>query len=220
MSDSQETPRPPQTAEFGYVTADGPAHDYPIEGTAAIRKISVGAFDNNVYVIRCTETGEALVIDGAADPARITDAVGDATVVGIAQTHAHHDHIAALRELADTWRCPVYAHDDDRYPVEHVSTRDGDEIAVGSLVVRVLHTPGHTPGSLSFLCGSTLFSGDTLFPGGPGATQDPDRFAEIMGSLSRLFALDDATRVCPGHGLDTTIGRERPHVETWRARGW
>jgi glyoxylase-like metal-dependent hydrolase (beta-lactamase superfamily II) len=85
----------------------------------------------------------------------------------------------------------------------------------------VLHTPGHTPGSLCLVSEPFLFSGDTLFPGGPGATDaDPMRFAQIMTSLGRLFALPDETRVCPGHGLDTFIGRERPYVETWRDRGW
>lgn len=220
MSTSKDTPRPPATAEFGHVRPDGPPHDYAVEGTAAIRKVSVGAYDNNVYIIRCTETNEALVIDGAADPDRIVHAVGNARVVGIAQTHGHPDHVGALRSLVQSWDIPVYANEGDAYRVPVAAMSDGDELTVGSLTVRALHTPGHTPGSLSFVCGSTLFSGDTLFPGGPGATQGAERFAEVMASLDRLFALDDATRICPGHGLDSTIGRERPHVEIWRGRGW
>ena len=83
-----------------------------------------------------------------------------------------------------------------------------------------MHTPGHTPGSTSFRAGPFLFSGDTLFPAGPGGTDGSAQFSQVMQSLDRLFGLPDETRICPGHGLDSTLGRERPHVETWRARGW
>jgi glyoxylase-like metal-dependent hydrolase (beta-lactamase superfamily II) len=99
--------------------------------------------------------------------------------------------------------------------------RDGEVLRLGGVEVRVLHTPGHTPGSTCYAVGGFLFSGDTLFPGGPGNTfGSADAFAQIMSSLDALFALPDETRVLPGHGIDTRIGLERPHVDAWRARGW
>lgn len=220
MSEAQETPRPPQTREFAHVIPGGAEHVYDMEGCAVITKFSVGQYDNNVYIVRCSNTGEALVVDGAADPERIIEVVGDAKVVAIAQTHNHFDHVQALSALVEAWGCTVYAHDDDSYPVPTESVTDGQKIDIGGVSVEVLYTPGHTPGGLTFRVGSTLLTGDTLFPGGPGATGKTSQFAQVMGSLDRLFALPDETRVCPGHGLDTTLGRERPHVETWRARGW
>jgi glyoxylase-like metal-dependent hydrolase (beta-lactamase superfamily II) len=131
--------------------------------------------------------------------------------------------VQALEKLVAELGVPVHAHpaDGKTMPVRTVDLGEGDVQSVGGVAVRVMHTPGHTPGSLCFLAGGFVFSGDTLFPGGPGATDgDPKRFAQVMTSLARLFALPDDTRVHPGHGLDTVIGRERPYVETWRARGW
>ncbi|MGH2829062.1 MAG: MBL fold metallo-hydrolase [Actinomycetota bacterium] len=217
-----ETPRPPATAEFGHVTAGGAAHEYPPSGSLRVRKISVGSFDNNVYVL--TSGAEALVVDGADEPDRIRELAGEIAVTSIVQTHGHFDHVRALESLAASWGCPVYAHTGDagRMPVPTSPLGEGDTLRVGDVEVSVLHTPGHTPGSLCFVADGFLFSGDTLFPGGPGNTEgDPMRFAQIMEQLeSKLFALPDATRVCPGHGLDTFIGREREHLSVWQARGW
>ncbi|MCA1832520.1 MAG: MBL fold metallo-hydrolase [Actinomycetota bacterium] len=211
----QETPRPPATAEFGHVTPDGPAHHYPDTGVA---KLSVGAYDNNVYVI--ARDGQGIIVDGAADPERILKEVAGLAVAGIVQTHNHFDHVQALADLVAALNVPVYAHRLDAPPVGFEPLDEGS-VTIGSITLRVLHTPGHTPGSLCYLIDEFLFSGDTLFPGGPGNTDgDPSRFANVMASLDRLFVLPDATRVLPGHGLDTTIGRERPYVETWRTRGW
>jgi len=118
---------------------------------------------------------------------------------------------------------PVYAHPNDasRVPVPTKPLSGGETLHVGDVAVDVIHTPGHTPGGLCFLARGHLFSGDTLFPGGPGNTGGRRAaFIEVMRSLDKLFELPDETRVSPGHGLDTTIGRERQYVETWRARGW
>jgi glyoxylase-like metal-dependent hydrolase (beta-lactamase superfamily II) len=223
MSDraSQETPRPPETAEFGHVVPGGPAHEYPpARGAPRVTKLSVGPYDNNVYVV--ADGGEALIVDGAAEPDRILDAVKGLDVVAIVETHDHADHVQALPALTKALGCPVLAHPDDRWPVPTDPVADGATIRVGASRVRAIHTPGHTPGSTCYVAGPFLFSGDTLFPGGPGNTgEDPVRFGRIMRSLDHLFAtLPDDTRICPGHGVDSTIGRERPHVETWRARGW
>ncbi len=217
-----ETPRPPATAEFGAVTPGGAPHDYPELPDLRVTKLSVGPYDNNVYILR--SGGEALIVDGAADAARILEQAGDDRVIGIVQTHGHFDHVQALKELTGSLECPVYAHPDDGsgMPVPTQALNDRDPLTVGSVTISVLHTPGHTPGSLCFVAGTFLFSGDTLFPGGPGNTEgDAARFAQIMEQLeAKLFTLPDATRVCPGHGLDTFIGREREHLSTWRRRGW
>jgi glyoxylase-like metal-dependent hydrolase (beta-lactamase superfamily II) len=213
------TPHPPPSPEFGPVEPGGPAHHYPSVGGTGVRKLSVGPLSNNVYVIEAG--GEALIIDGADEAPRILSEVEELRVVGVAQTHNHPDHTGALRELVQALDVPVYSHPRDPMPVAAVPIADGDSIDVGGAVVRSLHTPGHTPGSTCFLLGEFAFTGDTLFPGGPGATGgDRARFASIMAGLDRLFALPDATRICPGHGLDTTIGRERRHLDVWRARGW
>lgn len=216
-----ETPHPPATEEFGHVTTGGPGHTYPpAAGGPSVKKFSVGPWDNNVYVI--SAGGEAIVVDGAAEPDRILQELEGLRCVGIVETHGHHDHVGALTDLVRALDVPVLAHPDDRMPVAARPLLGGERLPVGGARLEVLATPGHTPGSLCYRIGDFLFSGDTLFPGGPGNTfGDAGAFARIMASLDSLFAaLPDGTRVCPGHGLDTTIGRERPNVETWRARGW
>lgn len=217
--DEDVTPHPPSTAEFGAVARGGPAHEYPpsSDGTR-VRKLCVGPFENNVYVI--ANGGEAILVDGADEPERIIGELDGLRVVAIVETHNHPDHVEALPALVERVGAPVFAHPADPMPVPTEPLADGDELAVGSASLRALHTPGHTPGSVSYVLGTFAFTGDTLFPGGPGGTHDAERFARIMRSVDRLFELPDETRVLPGHGLDTTIGRERPFVEVWRARGW
>jgi glyoxylase-like metal-dependent hydrolase (beta-lactamase superfamily II) len=216
---SGETPHPPATAEFGHVTPGAATHSYDEVAGLRVKKFSVGPYDNNVYVV--SSNGEAMIVDGANDADRILAEVDGLQVVAIAQTHGHFDHVQALDRLVKELGVPVHAHGGDRIPVPTEHLGEGDELQVGDVSLRVMHTPGHTAGSVCFVAGPFLFSGDTLFPGGPGNTDgDPKRFAQVMTSLGRLFALPDETRVCPGHGLDTFIGRERPYVEAWRARGW
>jgi glyoxylase-like metal-dependent hydrolase (beta-lactamase superfamily II) len=221
VSPEDETPHPPATAEFGAVTPGGVTHHYASAAGLQVKKFSVGSFDNNVYVI--SSNGVALIIDGANDAERILAEVADVKVKAILQTHGHPDHVQALTKLKAELDVPIYAHGRDArmLPVNSEDLGEGDTIRIGDATIRVLHTPGHTPGSLCFVSEPFLFSGDTLFPGGPGNTDgDPKRFAQIMVSLGRLFTLPDETRVCPGHGLDTFIARERPYVEVWRDRGW
>ena len=198
------------------------AHHY--EGDDLIvRKIEVGSMENNVYVLECPETHDALLVDGCFEPDTILRACDGATVVGILQTHGHMDHVQALPELKQRLDVPVYAHAGDDYPVtiDHV-LRDGEDIAFGNRSARALHTPGHTAGGTCYLVGRHLISGDTLFPGGPGNTWgNKQAFAQIIDSIrSKLFVLPDDTRVYPGHGKDTTIGAEKPHLDEWIERGW
>lgn len=188
-----------------------------------VRKIEVGDMGNNTYVLECPETHEALLVDGCFEADKIVTACEGAAVVGIVQTHGHFDHVQALRELKEKLGVPVHAHSGDAYPVAiDDELSHGQTIGFGNRRVEVLHTPGHTPGSVCLLLGTHLVSGDTLFPGGPGNTfGDKAAFAEIIDSVSKnLFVLPDETRVYPGHGDDTTIGTEKPHLQEWIERGW
>ncbi|MFP5351701.1 MAG: MBL fold metallo-hydrolase [Actinomycetota bacterium] len=198
------------------------AHHY--EGTDLIvRKIQVGNMENNVYVLECPETHEALLVDGCFESDSILQAAEGARVVAIVQTHGHMDHVQALPELKEKLGVPVMAHPGEDYPVEvDRELSDGDTIAFGKRSVRVIHTPGHTPGGICLFTDGHLISGDTLFPGGPGNTWgDADAFAQIISEIeTKLFVLPDETAVYPGHGNDTTIGTERPHLQEWKERGW
>lgn len=190
-----------------------------------IAKLSVGPFDNNAYVVACARTGRAVIVDAAAEADRILAACDGLTVETVLTTHGHQDHIQALDEVTGAlgigWRMhPADVEIAGRTPDEPLQ---GDqEIVVGDIALHTLHTPGHTPGSVSIVVEPAVFSGDTLFPGGPGATRwDYSDFGQIMDSVERmLFSLPDPTLVYPGHGLETTIGEERPHAPEWRTRGW
>lgn len=188
-----------------------------------VRKIQVGNMDNNVYVLECPETHDALLVDGCFEAEKILAAAEGANIVGIVQTHGHMDHVQALPELKEKLGVPVMAHPGEDYPVE-IERRlgDGEEIGFGNRTVRVIHTPGHTPGGICLHTEGHLVSGDTLFPGGPGNTWgNADAFAQIVSAIeNKLFVLPDDTAVYPGHGADTTIGAERPHLQEWKERGW
>lgn len=200
------------------------------DGPLMVRKRAVSDMDNNVYVLACTVTGDALVVDAADDAAAIRDLMRGTTPLAVVQTHGHRDHVRAWDDLAADPGLEVWGHEGDLslYPrrPDRLLT-DGQFLAVGELMIEVLHVPGHTPGSLLLLVdgrrGPWLVTGDSLFPGGPGNTfGDAEAHLALMDGLeSRIFArLPDETRVLPGHGDATTIGAERPHLAEWRARGW
>jgi glyoxylase-like metal-dependent hydrolase (beta-lactamase superfamily II) len=198
------------------------AHHYERDDLI-VRKIEVGSMENNVYVLECPETHDAFLVDGCFEADKILEGTDGANVIGILQTHGHQDHVQALAELKERLAVPVHAHPGDDYPVAiDVELDDGDELTFGNRSLRVLHTPGHTPGGVCFLSGKHLVSGDTLFPGGPGNTwKNEDAFRQIIDSVStKLFVLPDDTAVYPGHGADTTIGAEKPHLQEWIERGW
>jgi glyoxylase-like metal-dependent hydrolase (beta-lactamase superfamily II) len=220
-------------AYTGNVSVGGPADTRELSGLT-ITKVSVGPMDNNAYFLRCTDTGELALIDAANDPQTLLDLAGDVPLTTIITTHQHWDHHAALADVQRATGAATIAHPDDEsgipVPVTQ-AVRDGDTIAVGNARLSVIHLRGHTPGSIALLYDGNgaldesphLFTGDSLFPGGPGNTeQDPARFGSLMNDLEeRVFArLPDGTWVYPGHGKDTTLGTERPHVPEWRARGW
>ena len=186
---------------------------------------NVGPLENNIFIVSDAGTREAYVVDGGYEPEAIARAAEGRRVKAILVTHGHRDHhenVGTLKRLLDA---PVAIGMDDaaQLSVEPDSLIvDQQSFSFGPHALQAIHTPGHTPGSTCFLYREHLFTGDTLFPGGPGNTQnDPVRFERIISSIrERLFSLPDETNVYPGHGRDTTIGRERPHLEEWIARGW
>jgi glyoxylase-like metal-dependent hydrolase (beta-lactamase superfamily II) len=192
---------------------------------AEIHKVVVGPFDNNVFVLRCRQSGEAVLIDAANEHEMLLDLCRRLGVGQVIETHGHWDHIQAVPELRDAgYSVHVTAEDSDMLPSYDEILEDESVIEVGRLRLHTIHNPGHTPGSMSFrLEGSPiLFSGDTLFPGGPGNTAtDLGDFDQIIASIDRkLFTLPPDTLVLPGHGDDTTIATERPHLQEWIDRGW
>jgi glyoxylase-like metal-dependent hydrolase (beta-lactamase superfamily II) len=193
---------------------------------AEIHRLVVGPIDNNVFVLRCRQTGEALLIDAANEHERLLDLCRQLNVGQVIETHGHWDHIQAVPAVRDAGiEVGVTAEDAGMLPSYDFVLEDDSVIQVGRLRLHTIFTPGHTAGSMCFrLEGSpVLFSGDTLFPGGPGATRFPGGdFPTIIRSISeRLFRpLPPDTMVLPGHGADTTIGNERPHLQEWVDRGW
>jgi glyoxylase-like metal-dependent hydrolase (beta-lactamase superfamily II) len=195
--------------------------------TADVRvdKIVVGPFENNVFVVRCKRTGEAVIIDAANEHELLLDVSRATGVRRVLTTHGHSDHIQAVTAMRDAG-IDVGISDADAamLPAYDFLLADDTVIEVGDLRLRTVLNPGHTPGSMSFRLEGhpLLFSGDTLFPGGPGATAGRESdFAQIIESIDhRLFTLPADLLVLPGHGLDTTIGAERPHLQEWVDRGW
>ena len=191
-----------------------------------VHKVVVGPVDNNVFVIRCTETGEAVLLDAANEHDRLLELCEKLGVRTVLETHGHWDHIQAIPAVRDAgYEVGVTAEDAAMLPSYDYLLEDDTVIDIGRLRIRTLHTPGHTPGSMSFHVEGTplLFTGDTLFPGGPGATQyEGGDFPTIIESIeNRIFRVfDGETVVLPGHGDDTTIGAESPSLDEWVARGW
>jgi len=216
----------------GTVTVGGPAAVRELPGLQ-LSKLAVGPYDNNAYLLRCLQTGYVLLVDAAAEPDRLLAGIGDGRLVRIVTTHQHPDHWQALEQVVTATGAPVVAHERDAgglpVPVAEI-VPDGARIDVGSCSLTVIHLDGHTPGSIALLYDAGgelsdtphLFTGDSLFPGGPGRTTTPEDFRSLMDDLERkVFGpLPDPTWVYPGHGSDTTLGVERPALQKWRERGW
>ncbi len=197
------------------------------DGLLEIHQVIVGPYDNNVFVLRCRETGEAVLIDAANEHEQLLELCQHLGVRRVLETHGHWDHIQAVPAMRDAGY-EVAVNSKDAPMLKDVGydvlIDDAEVIEVGRLRLEVIHNPGHTPGSVSFKVHDRplLFSGDTLFPGGPGNTTfEGGDFATIIQSLdTRLFSLPADTIVLPGHGVSTTIAAERPHLQEWVDRGW
>jgi glyoxylase-like metal-dependent hydrolase (beta-lactamase superfamily II) len=208
-----------------HVTPGGPPHRYPQAGPLEVTKLSVGPFDNNAYLLADPDSGQALLVDAANEAGRLLELLGGLRLAGVLTTHRHADHSAALVEVLEATGAWHGAHPADAGALPAAADRllgHGDRCAVGRAEVSILHTPGHTPGSICVrLPGEQLLSGDALFPGGVGRTSGRAAFAQAIASVERhVFTLPGGTRISPGHGDDTTVAAEAPHLEEWKARGW
>ncbi|MCK8114442.1 MBL fold metallo-hydrolase [Anaerosoma tenue] len=193
------------------------------------QRLTLGPLDTNCWLVDDGAGGPVLVVDPADDAAGILEALGSRGVAAVTLTHGHFDHLGAVREILDSTGAPLVVHEDDAAsittsagnggalfgfsetaPQADRTVRDGDVITAGELELRVIHTPGHTPGSICLYGAGILLSGDTLFAGSIGRTDFPGGdMAAMRRSIARLASLPDETRVCPGHGAETTIARER-----------
>lgn len=217
---------------LGDVTTGGPSdqRDLPL---LTVRKASVGSMSNNVYLLTCSRSGTQLLIDAADDPGRIMSLIAEGTgsLQTIVTTHQHWDHHGALRQVAESTGASTAAGDADADALPVIPDRrlvHGDTVTFGEVTLCVIHLRGHTPGSVALAYqdpGGTahIWTGDSLFSGGVGNTEkDADRFASLLGEVqTRIFDVyGDDTWIYPGHGADTRLGIERPHLGEWAARGW
>lgn len=212
----------------GDVVVGGPADVRELPGLI-ISKVAVGPYENNCYLLRCRSTGVQALIDAADDPDVLLALVGDEGLQTIVTTHSHGDHWQALPALQSATGAVTVAHalDAPALPVDiDQLVAHGDTVVVGDITLSVIHLRGHTPGGIALLYDDPegpphLFTGDSLFPGGVGKTT-PETFNQLLDDVEqRVFdLLPDETWFYPGHGRDSTVGAERPHLAEWRARGW
>ncbi len=193
------------------------------DGEVRVYKTTCGPFDNNAYLLVCPRTGESVIIDAPMDPGEVLEEAKGSRVKAILITHNHQDHLAGLVEMVEATGAPVASHSEDAHtlPVAPASlVKDGDSITVGDIEVKVIHTPGHTLGSVCYLVGKHLFTGDTLFPGGPGRSRTPEALQQIIENITgKLYTLPDDTAILPGHGKDSSLGisKEEYHIFSQRA---
>ena len=187
-----------------------------------IERLELGPFGTNSYILICPKTNESVVVDAPGEVDLVLAQLNKTSPQYILMTHNHFDHIGSLVDLKSALDIPVAAHraDASDLPLKpDLLLDDGDKITMGAMKLRVLNTPGHTPGSLCFLAGNYLIAGDTLFPGGPGRTQSPQEFRQIIRSITeKLFELPDETEVYPGHGEATTIKEAKQQYEVFSTR--
>jgi glyoxylase-like metal-dependent hydrolase (beta-lactamase superfamily II) len=189
---------------------------------ARIERLELSRWEANAYIIVCQQTGESAIIDVPPGARTIIKNLSGTIPKYVLITHSHYDHVDGLPAFKARMNIPVGAHRADwRWiPITpEMSLKDDDVITLGNLQINVLHTPGHTPGGLCFKIGKYLFSGDSVFPGGPGATESPDDFRQIFKAIEeKIMVLPDETRIYPGHGKSTTLKRERSKFAVFLSR--
>jgi len=187
-----------------------------------LERLELGPFGTNAYIVGYRATQESVLVDAPAEPEVIIHRLGSARLKYILLTHNHIDHIGALDQLRAKLKVPLAAHSADTsnlIPPPEILLNDGDVIRLGELEFAVLHTPGHTAGSLCFKVGPYLISGDTIFPGGPGKTGSPDAFRRIIKSISeKILVLPDDTQIYPGHGDSTVVKKEKGEFAVFASR--
>jgi glyoxylase-like metal-dependent hydrolase (beta-lactamase superfamily II) len=192
------------------------------DGELKITKINMGPYNNNGYIVICPETNEGVIIDTPAEPEKLLGAIGDVQIKSILITHKHQDHLLGFDEITGAVQAPVGIGTDDADGLPRppqLDLKDGMVIKFGNQEMTVLDTPGHTEGATCFLIGKHLFSGDTLFPGGPGKTRSPEALQQVIDSITKkLLVLPDDTAVYPGHGDDTTIGEAREQYQVFASK--
>jgi glyoxylase-like metal-dependent hydrolase (beta-lactamase superfamily II) len=214
----------------GDVSVGGPADTRELDGLT-ITKLAVGPMENNAYLLVDRATGDGLLIDAADEGDRLLELVGTVPLRTVVTTHRHADHWQALAQVAEATGALTVAHpvDAPELPVPAAETvEQGDSVRVGESLLAVIHLRGHTPGSIALAYTDLatddvhLFTGDSLFPGGPGRTTSAADFSSLMDDLDvRVFGVyGDSTWFYPGHGKDSTLGAERSSLPEWRARGW
>jgi glyoxylase-like metal-dependent hydrolase (beta-lactamase superfamily II) len=191
-------------------------------GAIQIERLELGPFGTNAYIVTCRKTQNSALVDAPAEPDIIIAKLKNTKPKYILLTHNHMDHIGALTQLRNELKVPLAAHAVDAgnlVPPPEMLLSDGDTISVGNLKLTVLHTPGHTPGSLCFRVVRYLISGDTIFPGGPGKTGSPADFNQIIKSITdRIFVLPDDIRIYPGHGDSTVLKKEKDEFAVFASR--
>jgi glyoxylase-like metal-dependent hydrolase (beta-lactamase superfamily II) len=222
----------------GEVTPGGPADTREL-GSLTITKVAVDdQMSNNCYLLTCKHTGEAVLIDAAAAPDTLLSLIGSTPVTHVVTTHQHWDHHRALSDVVAATGAATVAGVPDAAAITEqtgvpvtIEVEQGDTVPVGDCTLEVIALAGHTPGSIALLYDDSasegghphLFTGDSLFPGGVGNTQgDAERFRQLLAEVeAKVFdRLTDDTWFYPGHGNDSSLGVERPHLAEWRARGW
>ncbi len=187
-----------------------------------IEKLELGPYDTNAYIVTCLKTQDSVLIDTPAEASLIMNSLKGTKTRYILLTHNHMDHLGAFSELRSNLKVPVAAHalDTGKLPSPpEMLLSDGDTILFGNVKLEVLHTPGHTPGSLCFRTGAYLISGDTIFPGGPGNTRSPANFKQIIKSITeKIFVLPDDTQIYPGHGASTVLKKEKDEFVVFSSR--
>ena len=186
-----------------------------------IERLELRPFGTNAYIVMCRKTRNSVLIDAPSEASTIMDRLKGTNPKYILLTHNHMDHIGALAELRTRLKVPLAAHASDagNLPPPEILLSDGDTISFGNLKFEVLHTPGHTPGSLCFKVGRFLISGDTIFPGGPGKTGSPADFRQIVKSITeKIFVLPDDTQIYPGHGDSTVLKKEKGEFAIFSSR--